>query len=47
MNDEVKTSEESHKGDFDGEIDYGRDRREWGSDSTKGTYVIWCERMLF
>ena len=47
MNNEVKTSEESHKEDVDGEIDSGRDRRECISDCTKGTCVIWCERMKF
>ena len=47
MNNEVKTSEEIQKEDVDGEIDSGRDRRECISDRTKGTCVIWCERMKF
>ena len=47
MNDEAKTSEENHKGDFGGKIDSGRERREFTSDRTKGTCVIWCGRMQF
>ena len=47
MNDEPKTSEESHKGDVGGGRYSGRDRREWRSDRTKGTCVIWCGIMPF
>ena len=47
INDEAKTSEENHKGDVIGERYLVREKREWRSDHTKGTYVIWCERMLF
>ena len=47
MNDEAKTSEENHKGDVSGEIYSVRERREWRSDHTKGTCVIWCGRMPF
>ena len=47
INDEAKTSEESYKGGVDGEIDSGRERREWRSDSTKVECVIWCGRIPF
>ena len=40
MNDKDKTSEEGFKGDVDGEIYPGRERRQWISDHTKGTHVI-------
>ena len=47
INDEAKTSEENHKGDVIGERYLVREKREWRSDHTKGTYVIWCGRMPF
>ena len=47
MNDEAKTSEENHKGDFVGKRDSGRERREWTSERTKGTCVICCGRIPF
>ena len=46
MNDEAKTSEENHSIDVGGKIYSGRERREWTSDQTKGTCVIWCARIM-
>ena len=41
MNDEAETYEEGYKGGVDREQYSGRERREWISDDTKGTCVIW------
>ena len=47
IDDEGETSEEGYKEGFNQERDSGKERRECISDQTKGTCVIWCEKMPF